>query len=213
MTDQLLDALYDAIVSGDAGASTRHSQAGIDDGASPSTLLFDSMIPALEEVGRLFETGEIFLPEMLIAARAMQAGMDVLRPLLADSSEESIGRFVMGTVAGDIHDVGKNLCNVMLQGAGFEVIDLGVNVPAATFVEAVTTHEPDVIGISAFLTTTMPEIGTTIDAIEEAGLRDRVAIMVGGAPVNERFAGEVGADGYAPNAVAAVRATKALLGL
>ena len=135
MTDKILDGLYDAIVAGQAEVAAESTQAGLDAGVEPLTLLFDSMIPALEEVGHLFETDQIFLPEMLISARAMQASMNLLRPLLADAAEARIGTFVMGTVAGDIHDIGKNLCNVMLEGVGFEVIDLGVNVPAEEFVK------------------------------------------------------------------------------
>lgn len=213
MSEKILDGLYDAILRGDADESASTTKAGLAAGVVPLTLLFDSMIPALEEVGELFESGQIFLPEMLISARAMRAGMDVLRPHLAESAEAKVGTFVMGTVAGDIHDIGKNLCIVMLEGAGFEVIDLGVNVPAAEFVAAIAEHQPDAVGISAFLTTTMPELANTITAIADAGLRDGTKIIVGGAPVNEEYAKEVGADGYAPTAVSAVRETRALLGL
>ncbi len=209
---ELLDELYDAIVSGDAEVAARATRDGLDAGIDPKGLMFDSMIPALEEVGRQFESGQIFLPEMLISARAMQAGMEYVEPRLTESSEASVGTFVMGTVAGDIHDIGKNLCIVMLKGAGFKVIDLGVNVPAAKFVEAIEEHQPDAVGISAFLTTTMPEVATTIDAIRDAGLRDQARIMIGGAPINQESAETIGADGYAPNAVAAARTTKQLLG-
>ncbi len=213
MTDKILDSLYDAVVAGQADTAATTTQAGLDAGVEPLTLLFDSMIPALEEVGRLFENDEIFLPEMLISARAMQASMDLLRPLLADAAAARIGVFVMGTVAGDIHDIGKNLCNVMLEGVGFEVIDLGVNVPAERFVEAIRDHQPDAVGISAFLTTTMPELDTTIVAIEEAGVRAGTKILIGGAPVTQEYADQIGADGYAPTAVTAVRTVKALLGI
>jgi len=213
MTDKILDGLYDAIVAGQAEVAAESTQAGLDAGVEPLTLLFDSMIPALEEVGHLFETDQIFLPEMLISARAMQASMNLLRPLLADAAEARIGTFVMGTVAGDIHDIGKNLCNVMLEGVGFEVIDLGVNVPAEEFVQAIRDHQPDAVGISAFLTTTMPELDTTIAAIEEAGVRAETKILIGGAPVTQDYADQIGADGYAPTAVTAVRTVKALLGI
>ncbi len=213
MTDKILDGLYEAIVAGQADTAAGTAQAGLDAGVEPLVLLFDSMIPALEEVGRLFESDEIFLPEMLISARAMQASMDLLRPLLADAAAARIGTFVMGTVAGDIHDIGKNLCNVMLEGVGFEVIDLGVNVPAEKFVEAIRDHKPDAVGISAFLTTTMPELDTTIAAIVEAGVRADVKILIGGAPVTQEYADQIGADGYAPTAVTAVRTVKALLGI
>ncbi len=213
MSDQILDSLYDSVVAGEAENAAAATRAGLDAGVEPLTLLFDSMIPALEEVGRLFETGEIFLPEMLISARAMQASMELLRPLMADASEARIGTFVMGTVAGDIHDIGKNLCNVMLEGVGFEVIDLGVNVPPDEFVEAIRIHSPDAVGISAFLTTTMPELDTTIAAIADAGVRDDVKILVGGAPVTQDYADQIGADAYAPTAVTAAQKTKELLGL
>ena len=152
------------------------------------------MIPALEEVGSRFESGEYFLPEMLISARAMRAAMEVLRPHLSAADAPSLGTFVMGTVAGDIHDIGKDMVDIMLEGAGFEVIDLGVNVPAARFVAAIEEHRPVVVGMSAFLTTTMPQIGRTIEAIRAAGLRDDVRIIIGGAPIDETFAAEVGAD-------------------
>lgn len=211
--DPILDTLYDAITMGNAEVSADSTRSGLEAGMDPLILLFDGMIPALEEVGRLFETGEIFLPEMLISARAMQASMELIRPRLADASAARVGVFVMGTVAGDIHDIGKNLCNVMLEGAGFEVIDLGVNVPAVNFVEAIIEHNPDAVGISAFLTTTMSEVATTINAIDEAGVRGEIKIMVGGAPVTQEYADQIGADGYAPNAVSAVRTVKALLGI
>jgi len=205
------DALFDHILVGDADAAVAAVQTGLDDGVPATSLLFDAMIPALEEVGRRFETGEYFLPEMLVAARAMRSTMALLRPSLVASDVPAAGRFVMGTVAGDIHDIGKDMVDLMLEGAGFEVIDLGVNVPAARFIEAIQEHEPDVVGMSAFLTTTMPQVARTIQAIRDAGLRDRVRIIVGGAPITEAFALESGADGYAPDASSAVRATRALI--
>jgi methylmalonyl-CoA mutase cobalamin-binding domain/chain len=207
----ILDALYRHILQGEAEPATDRVRAGLDLGMRPTDLLFDAMIPALEEVGGRFETGVYFLPEMLIAARAMRAAMEVLRPHMAASDVPSPGRFVMGTVAGDIHDIGKDMVDIMLEGAGFEVIDLGVNVPPAKFVEAIREHRPAVVGMSAFLTTTMPQVGRTIEAIRSAGLRDDVRIIIGGAPIDDAFAAEVGADGYAPDASSAVRATRALL--
>jgi len=211
--DNLLDALYDSVLSGDAGAAVEATNTGLGAGIPPLSLLFDAMIPALEEVGNLFESGEIFLPEMLISARAMQACMGILRPLLADAASARIGVFVMGTIAGDIHDIGKNLCDVMLEGAGFEVIDLGINVPPEKFVEAIVEHKPDAVGLSAFLTTTMAELAVTIDAIDSAGVRGNTKIIVGGAPVTQEYADQIGADGYAPTAVSAVRTVKQLLGI
>lgn len=209
--EQRLDDLFDAVVRGDRDATVAQVTAAIEGDIAPMTLLFDAMIPALEEVGSLFEAGQIFLPEMLVAGRAMQAGMDLVRPHLADESAAHAGTFVMGTIAGDIHDIGKNLCNVMLEGNGFDVIDLGVNVPAAEFVAAITEHRPDAVGLSAFLTTTMPELKTTINAIVDAGVRDGTKIFIGGAPVTQEHADEIGADGYAPNAAVLVRAVKELI--
>ncbi len=208
-----LDDLYDAIVDGDAARAVELTEQGLDAAIPPTRLLYDSMIPALEEVGRLFESGTYFLPEMLIAARAMQASMDLLRPLIVQAGVEPLGRFVMGSVAGDIHDVGKNLCNVMLEGAGFEVIDLGVNVPGRVFVEAIIEHRPLAVGMSAFLTTTMSELEQNIELFVREGVRDGVAVLVGGAPINAEFAEQIGADGFAPDASSTVRVTKSLVGV
>jgi methanogenic corrinoid protein MtbC1 len=206
-----LDVLYDHILHGVAESALLAVDGGLADGIAPSTLLFDAMIPALDEVGRRFESGEYFLPEMLIAARAMRISMEVLRPHLSATDARSLGTIVIGTVAGDIHDIGKDMVEIMLEGAGFAIVDLGVNVPASRFVEAIRQHRPVVVGLSAFLTTTMPMVGRTIRAISDAGLRDSVRIIVGGAPINEAFAADVGADGYAPDASSAVRVTRALL--
>ena len=163
-------------------------------------MLFDALIPSLEEVGARFERGDFFVPEMLIAARAMQGALDILRPLLAETGAETIGKFVMGTVKGDVHDIGKNLVNIMLEGAGFKVIDLGVNVAPEKFIAAIEEHEPDIVGFSAFLTTTMPMFKANIDALEKAGIRDDVIVMVGGAPVTQEYA-----DGSAPTATRPTR--------
>lgn len=213
MTATLLDRLYVAVIDGDAEGAVTVAKLALSAGAEPTELLFEAMIPALEEVGRRFESGEVFLPEMLVAARAMQAVMDLIRPLIVDAGVEKLGTFVIGTVAGDIHDVGKKLVIVMLEGAGFEVIDLGINVPADEFVAAIRRHHPNVVGLSAFLTTTLPELANTISAIEKAGLRDQVKILIGGAPVTQLTVDHTGADGFAPDASAAVRLTKAVMGL
>jgi 5-methyltetrahydrofolate--homocysteine methyltransferase len=210
---ELLDELYEHVIDGEAQPTVALVNEGLGLGMDPLTLLFEAMIPALEEVGRLFEIGEYFVPEMLIAARAMAAAMDILKPLIAQTGAKPMGTFVMGTVKGDIHDIGKNLCNIMLEGAGFEVIDLGVNVSPARFIEAIEEHKPEVVGMSAFLTTTMPMFKTNIEAIVEAGLRDQVKILVGGAPVTQEYCDIVGADGYAPDASATVRLTKHLMGI
>ncbi|MBI1876925.1 MAG: corrinoid protein [Chloroflexi bacterium] len=211
--EEILDALYEHVLNGEAPPVVKLTNEGLAMGMDPLTLLFDAMIPALEEVGRLFEIGEYFVPEMLISARAMQGSMAILRPLIAETGVKPIGTFVMGTVKGDIHDIGKNLCNTMLEGAGFVVVDLGVNVPPEKFIEAIQQHQPTAVGMSAFLTTTMPMFKKNIEAITEAGLRDQVKILVGGAPITQEYADIVGADGYAPDASSCVRLTKKLLGL
>lgn len=211
--DEILDALYNHTIDGERDPVVELTKEALSLGMDPMVVLFEALIPALEEVGRLFEDGTFFVPEMLVAARAMQGAMDLLRPLMAETATKPVGTFVMGTVKGDIHDIGKNLCNIMLEGAGFKVVDLGVNVPEENFVEAIREHQPDAVGLSAFLTTTMPMFIPTIEAIQKAGLRDQVKIFVGGAPVTMEYCHKVGADGYAPNASALVRELKAMLGL
>jgi methanogenic corrinoid protein MtbC1 len=208
-----LDQLYDAVFDGRAEAAVEAADSALAAGATPTEVLFDSVIPALEDVGRHFESGEVFLPEMLIAARAMQAVMDRIRPLIVAAGIEKVGTIVIGTVAGDIHDVGKKLVTVMIEGAGFEVIDLGINVPAEAFVEAIGEHHPQILGLSAFLTTTIPELRHTIEVIAAAGLRDQVKILIGGAPVNQLTVDQTGADGWAPDASSAARLAKSLLGI
>lgn len=211
--EEILDGLYENTLEGIAQPVIDLTKEGLELGMDPLDLLFKALIPALEEVGRLFEIGEYFVPEMLIAANAMSGAMDILQPLIAASGAEPLGVFVMGTVKGDIHDIGKNLCNVMLEGAGFQVIDLGVNVAPDVFIEAIKEHQPDAVGMSAFLTTTMPMFIRNIEAIREAGLRDQVKILVGGAPVTQDYCDEVGADGFAADANSCVRVTKQLLGI
>lgn len=211
--EEILDGLYEHTLNGEVTPVVELTQEGLALGMEPLTLLFDALIPALEEVGRLFEIGEYFVPEMLISARAMQGAMNILKPLIAETGAKPIGTFVMGTVKGDIHDIGKNLCNIMLEGAGFVVVDLGVNVPPDKFVAAIIEHQPQAVGMSAFLTTTMPMFKKNIEAIKEAGLREKVKILVGGAPVTQEYADVVGADGYAPDASSTVRLTKELIGL
>ena len=210
---EILDALYEHTLDGEAAPVVDLTNEGLELGMAPLTLLFDAMIPALEEVGRLFEIGEYFVPEMLISARAMAGAMNILKPLIAATGAKPVGTFVMGTVKGDIHDIGKNLCNIMLEGAGFEVHDLGVNVPPEKFIEAIQEYKPETVGMSAFLTTTMPMFKTNIEAIATAGLRDQVKVLVGGAPVTQEYCDIVGADGYAPDASSCVRLTKKLIGI
>lgn len=210
---EILRAIHHAILEGDAETAAACTQDGLDTGFDPLDLLYEAMIPALEEVGSRFEAGEYFLPEMLVAAQAMQASMEIVRPLLGQADREPVATFVIGTVAGDIHDIGKNLCIAMLESAGFRVIDLGVNVTADDFVEAIRSERPDAVGMSAFLTTTMREIDRNIEAIETAGFRDDVKVLVGGALMTEDHAEQAGADGYAPDASSAVRVTRRLLGI
>jgi methylmalonyl-CoA mutase cobalamin-binding domain/chain len=209
--EEILQLLYDETLVGNAPAVRQGVEDGLEDGMDPESMLYDALIPSLEEVGARFERGDYFVPEMLIAARAMQGALDILRPLLVAEGVQQIGTFVMGTVKGDVHDIGKNLVNIMLEGAGFTVIDLGVNVPPERFVEQIEEHKPEIVGFSAFLTTTMPMFKANINAIEKAGLRDKVIIMVGGAPVTQEYADAVGADGYAADASTAVRLAKDLI--
>jgi 5-methyltetrahydrofolate--homocysteine methyltransferase len=209
--DDILKALYDETMVGNAPAVLDYTAKGLEAGMSPDTLLFDALIPSLEEVGARFERGDFFVPEMLVAGKAMSGALEVLRPLLAQTGAESVGTFLMGTVKGDVHDIGKNLVNIMLEGAGFHVIDIGVQVPPEKFIEAIEEHKPDIVGMSAFLTTTMPMFKANINAMEKAGIRDDVIIMVGGAPVTQEYADVSGADGYAADAATAVRVAKQLI--
>ena len=209
--EEILQGLYDETLVGNRPRVLELTDEALNLGMEPQSLLFDALIPALEEVGARFERGDFFVPEMLIAGKAMAGAMEVLRPLLADTGVETIGKFVMGTVKGDVHDIGKNLVNIMLEGAGFEVIDLGVQVAPEKFVAAIEEHKPDIVGFSAFLTTTMPMFKANINALQKAGLRDDVIVMVGGAPVTQEYADAVGADGYAADASATVKRAKDLL--
>lgn len=209
--EEILDGLYEHTLVGEGVEVKALTQEGIDLGMDPLSILFDALIPALQEVGRLFEIGEYFVPEMLVSARAMQGAMTLLRPLLVNKGAKPLGKVVMLTVKGDVHDIGKNLCNIMLEGEGFEVIDLGVNVKPEVIIEAVQKHQPQLLGFSAFLTTTMPFFKSNLTALKEAGLRDNLRVMVGGAPVTQEFADQVGADGYAKDASSCVRLAKRLM--
>ncbi len=202
-----LDIIWDQVLAGQIKAVPASVQSALDAGISAEVILKEGMVAAMAEVGLLFEEGEIFVPEMLMSARSMQAGMTVLKPALTAAGAETggAGRVVIGTVAGDMHDIGKNLVAIMLEGAGFEVVDLGVDVPVQHFVEAVRQHQPAIVGLSALLTTTTAQIGTTIAALEAAGLRSNIKVMVGGAPVTQAFADQVGADGYADDVGSAAR--------
>lgn len=209
--NEIKEGLYEHTLVGEAQEVVELTKEGIELGMDPLDILFGALIPSLQEVGRLFEIGEYFVPEMLVAARAMQGAMALLRPLLVDKGAEPIGKVVMLTVKGDVHDIGKNLCNIMLEGEGFDIVDLGVNVKPEDVVAAVKEHQPQLLGFSAFLTTTMPFFKSNMAALEEAGLRETVKIMVGGAPVTQEYADSVGADGFATDASAAVRLAKKLM--
>ena len=207
-----LVALKQYVIDGNAPEVEAGVQKALEESLMPDAILHQALIPAMAEVGARFERQEFFVPEMLVAARAMQSGLKVIRPLLAERGVQPIARVVIGTVQGDLHDIGKNLVAMMLEGAGFDVLDLGVDVKPDQFVKA-AAEGVQVIAMSALLTTTMTNMKTVIQALDEAGVRDKVRIIVGGAPVTEAFAASIGADGYAPDASNAVTRTKALLGL
>ncbi len=209
--EPVIKAIFDSILEGSQKVTVVKVQEALDAGINPGEILNDGMVAAMAEVGRLFEEGEYFVPEMLIAARAMQHGLAVLKPHLASANVKSQGKVVAGTVKGDLHDIGKNLVCMMLEGAAFEIVDLGSDVTPEKFVEAIRTTGANVVCMSALLTTTMPNMKTTIEALKASGLRDKVKVMVGGAPLTDQYAREIGADGYAPDASRAVALAKSLL--
>jgi 5-methyltetrahydrofolate--homocysteine methyltransferase len=208
-----LDSIYQAVLQGDAKTAAAQVQTALEQGVSAEEILYQAGIPALAEVGRLFEVGDKFVPEMLISARSMQTVVDILRPYLVEAKVKVFGTVIIGTVAGDLHDIGKNLVAMMLEGAGFRIIDLGTDVSPEKFVEAVREYQPQIIGMSALLTTTMASIKATIEALIEAGVREQVKVLIGGAPITQDFATKIGADGFAPDAGSASRVAKALLGV
>jgi len=206
------EQLYEAILNGDNKGAAAITGEGLEAGMDPQALVDEAMIPAMAEVGRRFEEEEYFVPELLLAARAMKAALGILRPLLSESGAEPVGRVVVGTVQGDLHDIGKNLVAAMLEGAGFEIVDLGADVSPTQFVEAVRDSGAGLVGLSALLTVTMPSMKTTVEELKKAGLRDQVKVLVGGAPLSSDYAKEIGADAYADNASAAVRTARQLVG-
>jgi 5-methyltetrahydrofolate--homocysteine methyltransferase len=206
-----IEIIYKAVLEGDAPGAKAGVEAALKAGLPADQIMQQGLIAAMTEVGRLFEMGEYFVPEMLIAARAMQSGLGLLKPHLAESGAKAAGRVAIGTVKGDLHDIGKNLVGMMLEGAGFEIKDLGTDVTPEKFVLAVRSDAIDLVVLSALLTTTMPNMKATIDALKVAGLRDKVKVMIGGAPVTEAYAQQIGADGYSPDASAATRLAKTLL--
>ena len=211
--EEVLKKLYDAVLEGDFEGVKSNLQAALDAKLDPIIILNDGMIAAMGEVGCRFEAGDYYVPEMLIAARAMQSGMAFLKPHLQQTDRKSSGKVVIGTVKGDLHDIGKNLVALMLEGAGFEVIDLGVDVPIEEFIRVVQEEKPDIVAMSALLTTTMQMMKETIDAFEAAGLRDKVKFIIGGAPVTESYANKIGADGFSSDASRAVNVAKSLIGV
>ncbi|HRK89638.1 MAG TPA: corrinoid protein [Anaerolineales bacterium] len=210
--ETILQKLFDAVLEGDFDGVETNVTAALEAGLDPNTILNDGMIAAMREVGVRFEAGDYYVPEMLIAARAMQSGMVLLKPHLQKTEQKSNGRVLMGTVKGDLHDIGKNLVGLMLEGAGYEIIDLGVDVPAEEFVKKAIELKPDVIGMSALLTTTMASMKTTLDALDAAGLRRDIKVIVGGAPVTDTYARQIEADGFSPDASRAVNLVNELLG-
>ena len=207
----ILDSLRASVIEGDAAQAPALVKQAMDAGLPPEQILNEGLISAMAQVGKLFEEGEFFVPEMLIAARAMKAGLGLLRPSLAAANVKAVGKVVIGTVQGDLHDIGKNLVAMMLEGAGFEIVDLGTDVSPQKFVDAIRQHQPQLVGLSALLTTTMPKMKDTVEALKEAGLRDRVKVMIGGAPVTDKYAGDIGADLYAPDASSAATRAKQLV--
>jgi len=208
-----LQQMYERVVAGDASVVGELVQQGVAERVPPLEIISEYLIPAMTEVGTRFERGQFFVPEMVIAADAMQAGLTVLKPLRVEEESDTAGQVVVGTVKGDVHDIGKNLVSMMLEGAGFEVTDLGADVAPEESAKAVRERNTDIVGMSTLLTTTMPVMASTIGALVEAGLRDKVKVLVGGAPVTQAYAYQIGADGYASDAVSAVRKAKELLGI
>ena len=208
-----LKQLHEAILNGDAKTAKTTTEQALASGVDPLKLVQEYMMPAMAEVGRRFECNEYFVPELLLAARAMKAALELIRPLLTASGTQPVGRVALGTVKGDLHDIGKNLVGAMLEGGGFEVFDLGVNVTPEQFIAAVKEKKANIIAMSALLTTTMPAMKTTIDAVRQAGVSSQVKILVGGAPITQKFADEIGADGFSESAAGAVAAARKAVGV
>jgi 5-methyltetrahydrofolate--homocysteine methyltransferase len=205
--------LQEAVLAGNSAAAVAAARQALNEGADPLDLVLHGISPAMGEVGRLFEAGDYFVPELLISARATKEVFVLIRPLLARQGAQPTGRVVLGTVQGDLHDIGKNLVAALLEGGGFEVIDLGVNVPPEKFIAAVEDKKAQIVGLSALLTTTLPAMKATLDAFRSGGMRDRVKVMIGGAPVTQTFADAIGADAYGENAASSVQLARRLVGL
>jgi 5-methyltetrahydrofolate--homocysteine methyltransferase len=208
---ELLEKMANALIAGKQDEVIKITQEALDAGTEAKEILDDGLLAGMDVVGQRFKAGDMFIPEVLLCARCMHGAMDILKPLLSEADAAGAGTYLIGTVEGDLHDIGKNLVSMMLQGAGFKVVDLGTNITAQQFVEAVKEHNPKVIGMSALLTTTMPKMEETIAALKEAGIRDQVKIMAGGAPVTQDFVDKIGADAYGANAASAVEKAKELV--
>jgi corrinoid protein of di/trimethylamine methyltransferase len=209
--EALFEKIAERLIVGKIDEVKELSQQALDQGASPRDIIDKGLLAGMDVVGKRFKAGDMFIPEVLLCARCMHGAMDILKPLLSEADAAGVGIYVIGTVEGDLHDIGKNLVSMMLQGAGFEVIDLGTNIKPQQFVDAVREHKPTILGLSALLTTTMPKMQETINALKEAGIRDQVKIMAGGAPVTQAFVDEIGADAYGANAASATEKAKELM--
>ena len=209
--DALFEKMAERLMVGKIDEVKELAQQALDQGASPRDIIDKGLLAGMDVVGKRFKAGDMFIPEVLLCARCMHGAMDILKPLLSEADAAGVGIYLIGTVEGDLHDIGKNLVSMMLQGAGFEVIDVGTNITPQQFVDAVTEHKPNILGLSALLTTTMPKMEETINALKEAGLRDQVKIMAGGAPVTQAFVEEIGADAYGANAASASEKAKELM--
>jgi 5-methyltetrahydrofolate--homocysteine methyltransferase len=209
---ELLGKMAESLIAGKIDEVVDLTREALDGGAAPVDILDQGLLAGMDVVGQRFKAEEMFIPEVLRCAKCMHGAMEILRPLLAETGAEPIGTLIIGTVKGDLHDIGKNLVGMMFEGAGFEVVDIGIDKEPQVFVDAIKEHNAKLIGMSALLTTTMPKMGETINAIKEAGIRDQVKILVGGAPITAAFAEEIGADGYASNAASAVDKGKELMG-
>ena len=209
--DALFEKIAERLIVGKIDEVKELSQQALDQGAAPRDIIDKGLLAGMDVVGKRFKAGDMFIPEVLLCARCMHGAMDILKPLLSEADAAGVGTYLIGTVEGDLHDIGKNLVSMMLQGAGFEVIDLGTNITPQQFVDAVKEHKPTILGLSALLTTTMPKMEETIKALKEAGIRDQVKIMAGGAPVTQAFVEEIGADAYGANAASATEKAKELM--
>ena len=209
--DALFEKIAERLIVGKIDEVKELSQQALDQGAAAKEIIDKGLLAGMDVVGKRFKAGDMFIPEVLLCARCMHGAMDILKPLLSEADAAGVGIFMIGTVEGDLHDIGKNLVSMMLQGAGFEVIDLGTNITPQQFVDAVKEHKPTILGLSALLTTTMPKMLETINALKEAGIRDQVKIMAGGAPVTQAFVDEIGADAYGANAASATEKAKELM--